>query len=846
MNPRTPRTRAHSTVIFAAALTTTLSFGASTLAQPARPATAPATRPAAQPAAQPTAAQPATQPAPAAQTAPAVPAAQTTPAQIVAPATAVQPAAQATPAAPGVLRLAASSALNGQFATLTCGGDSNAQAPVTALAADFAGEPDALALDAGDFIGASAAARFTVSHDAAGVAGAAAAMGLRAMALGHRDIAAPRDTLLAAAGALTARHIPYVLSNLVCEGAGRSLCDAVSDAGDAPVILDTPQGRVAFVALVSPSALRFVAADRAAGLTLQAPDEALPRAVRAARQAGARWVVTSYDPEWPGSQEDAVHLISELPEDGRPDLVLVNDVSDGFSSLEAARSGVPVVATRQGHAVAVELNGPRLARAARAGTAAADVNTLATATHTWLCETQNQALAGARLSAPMDRDAFTNFFLDVLRDETEADIAIINRGAIQGRELFPLTGSITGLQLAAIMPFDDQVFTGRVLGSVIKDFATSSRAGRFNLRGVTVSGGTVKINGRDLEPTTWYRVSTTRFVADGGEGGIGGDAESVDLSAFGTQGPRDLLGAWLGRPHEGDITRIPVDPARRTRWTFNGSLNFGFSLVNVANPAGSAIAGTTIQPYTDAQLSRADTMSLSGDAQLFINADHPDFNWRNAFRARYGRASVGGGPFNENLDLVTLRSNFTYTGLNSGEHWYVPTPDVELYAETEFDRYPRTLTVLDGSPQDFHHFQLRPTLGAQFTFTDALIARIAAGMDWKEVLATGTDPTYVFLARVTLSPFDLFTLRGRAVKWNGEAELAVRQAFSDAANGNTARDGQLRLNSVISVPIVQSLSLRLSYDLFGHLARGNELGIAHDVTLGIAWTGSRAIQTFGH
>ncbi|MFO0651370.1 MAG: DUF3078 domain-containing protein [Polyangiales bacterium] len=289
-----------------------------------------------------------------------------------------------------------------------------------------------------------------------------------------------------------------------------------------------------------------------------------------------------------------------------------------------------------------------------------------------------------------------------------------------------------------------------------------------------------------------------------------------------------------------------MDPARRTRWTFNASVDFGFNLVNVANPAGSAIAGTTIQPYGDSQLSRTDTMALRGDVQLFANADHPDWNWRNAFRARYGRASVGGGDFDENLDLITLRSNFTYTGLSSGTHWYVPTPDLEVYAETEFDRYPRTRTVLDGSTGDYHHFQLRPTLGAQFTFNSSLVARLAAGMDWKEVLQTGTDPTYVFLARMTLSPFDLFTVRGRAVTWNAEAELAVRQAFSDSENGTNARDGQLRLNTRIAFPVVKNLSLTLGYDLFGHLARGNELGIAHDVTLGVAWTGSRAVQTFGH
>jgi hypothetical protein len=164
-----------------------------------------------------------------------------------------------------------------------------------------------------------------------------------------------------------------------------------------------------------------------------------------------------------------------------------------------------------------------------------------------------------------------------------------------------------------MLPFDDQLYVGRVRGSVLKALATSPRAAGLMIRGVTVRGGTVKINGRDVEANTWYRVSTTRFMVEGGEGGIGGDAETVELEPFGTQGPREFIAAWLDRPHEGDITQIPVDPARRTRWTFNASIDLGFNLVNVANPAGSAVAGTTIQPYGDAQLTRSDTMAVRGD-----------------------------------------------------------------------------------------------------------------------------------------------------------------------------------------------------------------------------------------
>ncbi|MFO0603712.1 MAG: 5'-nucleotidase C-terminal domain-containing protein [Polyangiales bacterium] len=694
-------------------------------------------------------------------------------------------------------------------------------------------------LDTGDFVGSSAMGRFAATHDAAALASAASAMGIRATALGHRDLAMPRDQLVAVAAAMRARSIPYVATNLACEGAASALCDALVDAGDAPLVLDTPQGRVAYLAVLGPSTLRYIAHDRAAGVTLQPVAEAIARGVAAARAAGARWVVVAHDPDGPSAEDTALSVARDLPEEARPDLMLVNGASDFISSMEASRSGVPVVMTRAGRGVAVELGGPRLAREARQGAAPAEVGALTTGTHDWLCSTQNTPLRGGRLTAPLERDAFAEFLLNVMRDETETEVAIMNRGAVQGREIFPLNGGLTALHMASALPFDDRIYVGRVKGSVLADLATSPRAGRFILRGITTDGG-VKINGRAVEPDTMYRVVTTGFVYDGGEGGIGA-TDGVELEVYGSQGPREFITAWLDRPHEGDITQIPVDPARRTRWTFNASLDLGFQLVNSANPAGGRIDGTSIAPYSNPQLSRSDTMALRGDARVYANANNPNWAWLNDLRARYGRASVGGGDFNENLDIIELNSNFRYTGFASTPHWYLPAPDVKLLVETEFDRLPRSATVPDAANP--HHLRVQPTLGLAFTLNSFFSWRLGAGVEWQELLGDA-DPTYVFVGEVKLLPYSLFTFRGRSVTWQAELKAQVNQAFSDAQPGPTARDFLLTGNTRLAVPIFQSLNFTITYDTFMRLARGNELGVSHDLTLGLAWTWGRAVQTF--
>jgi hypothetical protein len=549
-------------------------------------------------------------------------------------------------------------------------------------------------------------------------------------------------------------------------------------------------------------------------------------------------VVVAHDPDGPDPADNALAIARDLPPEARPDLLLVNGASDFIASLEAARSGIPVVMTRAGRGVAVTLGGPRLAREARQGTPPPAVTALSADTHQWLCTTQHTPLRGGTLAAPLTRDAFTNFYLNVLREETETEVAVLNRGAIQGREIFPLHGALTALHLATVLPFDDRIYTGRVKGSVLAALATSDRAGRFILRGVTTEGG-VKINGRAVEPDTMYRVVTTGFVHDGGEGGLGA-TDGVELAVFGTRGPRDLFAAWLDRPRDGDITQAPVDPARRTRWTFNASLDLGFQFVGSANPAGGPRGGSVI-PYSNPQLSRADTMALRGDARFFANAQHPDWSWLNDLRARYGRASVGGGPFDENLDIIELNSNFRYTGLTATPRWYLPAPDVKLLVETELDRLPRTTSVPDATNP--HHLRVQPTLGLAFSLNAFFSWRLGAGIEWQELLSDA-DPTYVFVGEVKLTPYSLFSLRGRSVTWQAELKAQVNQAFSEAQPGPTARDFLLTGSTRLAVPIFQSLNFTISYDTFLRLARGNELGVSHDLTLGLAWTWARARQTF--
>jgi 2',3'-cyclic-nucleotide 2'-phosphodiesterase (5'-nucleotidase family) len=771
---------------------------------------------------------------------PSGPAAQVTPAVIPAPAAQVTPPPppQAAPPPPP-FRVAITSGINGQFSPVVCGDEP--PAPVFAnVAGQLAAEPDTLAFDAGDLLGPAAVTRLTVQHDVDAFTAAVAASGIRVMAFGHRDLSADRGPIIAALRALRARNLRHVLSNLHCDATHRELCEVVEDGDDAPVQFDSPAGRVALIAMVDPSALPLLSRDRAAGLTLDPLAEAVPRAVTAARAAGAMHVVVMVDPRARHEVAQALEL-AELFEPGQgPDALVVHDLPAGTAAIQTARSGVPIVSTRPGNALVLEPGSTRVSRAARSGAPPEVVTSFVNSTRQWLCTTYAQPLAGGRLNAELSRDAFAGLYLDVLRDLARADVAVLNRGAVrQPAGLFPIRGSITPLSLAAALPFDDSLHVARVTGAVLKALATSARAEGFYLRGVTVTGGAVKINGRLVDDAQQYRIITTGYIATGGDGGAGDD---IEYERFQTATAQDVFLAWLRTPREGDITQAPSDPADHTRWNFRWTTDVAFSSTTIAaNP----FVGTGLT-YPDPQLSRAQSLNLRIDTLLRADADNPYFTWDNGLRLQYGRASVtpspsmvamspSRGPFDENQDLISYNTAFAWRWFRGDRKWYHPLPVALGFIETELDGPP---TARDP---DFHHLTLRPTIGARFELLERMTLNLTAGMNWMESLApsqvTGSKPEFAIVGSLVARPGTLFTVGGR----NIDGGFSVEYTLSDPG----ASDSQiLRASGRLSIPLFQPLQLTLGYDLYARTVNGQAWGLGHDTTIGLRIAFSRSVQLF--
>lgn len=739
------------------------------------------------------------------------------------------PIVPATPVPPSVpaLRVGISSGLRGDLTSLDCGAE-NAPSRFEELSARLAGAGDAVLFDSGDLLGASAVAHLATDGDVGALADAIAATHLRAIALGHRDLGAPRADVIARARALGQRNVPVVLTNLRCEASAQSLCDAVVDASDPPMITTTDRGAVAFIAVAAPRVLSFVARDRSESITLTDPAESIARATLAARNAGARYVVAQFDPAGPDPLAEALALARTTSADARPDVLFANELSQQLARAVVQRDGLNVVSSVPGEVMVTDGTAAVAAQPAAPAAVVPEVHAFVTGLHQRLCSTLATPLAGARITAPIDREAFTTLLLDVIREQTSSEVSIVNRAAVRPISRFPLTGAITRLDVTAAMPFDDSLRVGRVRGEVLAAFARGERASHFTVRGITRDGDALQINGRPLDPDQLYRVVTTGYVADGGDGGLWGEDEDPwDLVRVPGDGPRDTLLRWLSIEREGDITQAPIDPAQRTRWTFRFVVDGAYSNTSIVNPQG----------YQDTQLARSESTNIDLDAELRANAEQPRYTLDNSLRVLLGFSRTvdeAGGDTGilPSSDLISLRSAFAWRGIYSSRRFWHPLPYVENYVESEFSAPTGPMVT-----RDFHHLQYRPTAGVRFELPKRATVSLSGGIDW-ETLQPGGAPRAVLVARGELPPTHLFSIQDREVEGQLNTELSWRDP------GMQTSDAIIRLTTKISVPIIEPLSITVAFDLFARRRQSDPWAFSNDLNLGLQVDLLRTLQLF--
>ncbi|MDQ3032735.1 MAG: hypothetical protein M3Y87_09985, partial [Myxococcota bacterium] len=203
-----------------------------------------------------------------------------------------------------------------------------------------------MVLDTGGLLAPHGVARYAADEDPGALAELVEALGYRALALGVQELSAPRASLLDVVRLLRRRGIPTIASNLRCEDEAIPFCDLLVDASDGPSLHRVGDRTAAVLSFLPEGATQQIAPDLAGGIEIEAIADAMPDAVREARDAGAELVIAIAAM----SSSAALELAQRLPEDGRPDLLLLAGASDLLFARPA--TVVPAIAAPpQGDAV---------------------------------------------------------------------------------------------------------------------------------------------------------------------------------------------------------------------------------------------------------------------------------------------------------------------------------------------------------------------------------------------------------------------------------------------------------------------------------------------------------------
>jgi hypothetical protein len=700
-----------------------------------------------------------------------------------------------------------------------------------------------LVLDAGGLLGQGGVVRFAAEHDTDGLAELVLSLGYDGLAFGASELNTPRRRTVPLAEALRARGVPFIASNLRCRGpVARPLCDAIVDADEPPLIVRAGQLDVAVLAMTAPHVLGHLEPELSQGLVLEPIEDALPAAVASVRQR-VGLVVLMLDAD----HDDALTLLEEIEEVGRPDLVIL---SDPRSRLLFGRPNdvTPAIVTPPGSdAVEIVVREDREVRvgvpqmiaqplAQHGLTAGEPVLRFLERIGPSYCDVWGESLPGGRLERTIDREELNALVSDFLRESVDADVGVLNRSLFDRTFRPAHDDELTASDLYVALQHDELVYEARVPREWLLELTARREAHSLATSGLTGTGSSTRVRGRPLVSRASYRVVTTRYLARGG-----GDAlpdlpdglgwTPVRLSALRRWRTEDDRGLELDPTlsvREIALRALGVDDARDPRlarpsandapeWVIQGFIDGTFSGSSVDNPAG----------YQAAQLNRASTVALGTEINVRADATAPTWTWESLGVFRYrtqwteGSSSMGvrsPGAFNEAVDQIQLRSTGSYRGLRSSattaEPW-VPDPYLEVFVETE---------LTEPASRSFHWLLFRPTLGARFPLTTDLELKLQTGLE-AQMLQPNNEAELGVGAILTLRPWDLLRAGDRHVQIQGLVDFF----FADPGDANR---WQIRGSFDASLDLAGPLALTFGVRAYLQQDRGADLGFALDATAG--------------
>jgi hypothetical protein len=347
------------------------------------------------------------------------------------------------------------------------------------------------------------------------------------------------------------------------------------------------------------------------------------------------------------------------------------------------------------------------------------------------CAEHAKPLQGGELVAPLTIGGFRKTVLEVMREQTSSEIALINNAAVE-EEGFPIEGRLNAEQLRRAIPYDNSLrvitLRGYELELVFGTLAYASRATALGL-GFDATGR-YTVNGRLIDPEGPYRIVTLDFVASGGDGILRlppGRWRRAPPGPGGHDLLTDRLIHWFDveRGSERYDPTVEQDLHVRPLW-------FGRSLLAVT--MASAFIDNQAQ-YYQPSLARQGLIDLNFAAVVSGGVSTRDHKLLGSADIQYGRQRletyIGSKEYEwyETFDRIKGRTSYSYERFRNvtlGGAWWGPALFVEGQVETELE--PAVRETVAGTVEDERFFETTTTTGVRFDPSHELSIQTGAGV----------------------------------------------------------------------------------------------------------------------
>lgn len=636
----------------------------------------------------------------------------------------------------------------------------------------------ALMLDGGDALGASSLARF---DRGALVARLMADAGYDAMVVGNHEFDYGLDTLRA-----RARQLPFPL-----------LAANVQTANDNPLqpwtLIERNGLRIAIVGLLSPATAKLINPLHNSGLQVGDPFAALDTLLPALSDSADYTIALLHMEE-----EEAVALAQRFP---AIDLC----ITGGFRRADSRASSLHQVQLAGGtRLISTPAGGTHVGRIAlqwvRRGDQLVETTFVAQLlpidgssgpdpeTGDAIAGLQQRFAESGRLvvGSLLERvDDAPAWIASLMRSGAHSEVSVINRGAVNA---FALEDSITVGEVRRLVRYDDFVVILDLSGDQLVELGAQStvrdkQSQRLVFAGYDPSAKTV--NGRKLIPDEQYRVSTTAYLAEGGDAYLK---------------PRELVYASGAHP---TLKELIIDhltgPAKEHGEHSARVWKSSFKLSGALSWTGIGDGGAAYQDVSF--LSGRSALAWNGLFDGRLSSEVPSGRLEHQVRSNYGQVR-NDGRFRESSDR--LQVDMTYTRQTRS-----PAPFAALAANSVW-------TTQQGHPRPL---TLRASAGLQRSLGQR--GNVRVGLGWERDVATGESDLGIEL------------LPEYKAQWKGNGFSSSCKLFVGASKARTL---SLQQYNSLTVRLGSDLNLSIDANFFAHRSSAvGSTGIKSELQLGLGY-----------